>query len=54
MHTKTKTNTEPPKQWDVHKTINQQQQQNHRRKTTDSSISHQGASMHFTGANFSP
>ena len=26
MHTKTETNTEPHKQWEVDKTINQQQQ----------------------------
>ena len=26
MHTKTKTNTEPHKQWEVYETLNQQQQ----------------------------
>ena len=39
--TKTKTNTEPPQIWVVHKTTNQQQQQNHCLRT-GGSLSHRG------------
>ena len=43
MHTKTKTNKEPPQTMGVHKTINQQQQ-NHCLRT-NSSLSHQGRGL---------
>ena len=41
MHNKTKTNTDPHNQREVHQTMDQQQQQNHRLRT-ESSLSHQG------------
>ena len=53
MHNKTKAQTQNPhKQWEVHKTMNQQQQ-NHR-LTTDSFLRHLGALMYFTDDKYSP